>query len=199
MTETKSRAKRNSSDLTNYSKEKYTTSFSSNIFNTDINAVGSCPTTSNGNIKVNRKVNAPQFVPKFKELNSFERKIQQLKGSQTSLKSASLSEIPESSKSSQQRACSIGLYNHELVNSERRLKNLLTAKERYYASLVSANPITASSNQGQALFTNNTVTKMDNSRIVFDNKTSSDILKESLFTSKVFSIRVSKLNNNDIV
>ena len=112
-------SRNNDSDLKTYSKDKYAKSFSSNIFNRD--------EERNQNniqkIKVNRKQDL--FTPKFKEENSLQRKLKQLRGSLVS--NSSMTSIHSNKSNSK------GIYNKEITN--KRVDNYKTATERYYASL----------------------------------------------------------------
>lgn len=192
--------------VASYSKEKYSQNFSSNIFfTTPSNPVGS--TVNNGKIKVNRINKKPinEFKPKYKnnEINPLQRKMNQLQGSSSGILSTQNSStiIKNRKKSESNRntpTTSLGFYKKE---QERSFDfRGLTAKERYYASVSNSNTFNnkkvkeRSSSMQNIKFTNEKISRMDNSKVEFKND-SRQFLFDNLYSNKIFHNNVSYLSN----
>lgn len=179
---------RNKPDSLGYSKEKYSQSFQSNIFNVDLNKQSSL-NENNVGIRVNRIKNTEEFIPKFKAPTAFERKIEQLGGSNKTI-------TIENNRSS-----SLGAYKSEIVNTKRKLEKYTNAKDRFYASLAETVPFTSdqqinSSNSQKNIYKpgEKITTAYDKKRLNFENKTSKDVLKESLYSTRVFAVNNKKVS-----
>ncbi len=172
------------------SKEKYVKGFQSNIFFVN-------KEEQNNTIKVKRKEEPKQFIPKFKngEMKSIDRKIIQLGGDSkeiiynnqnlnkgSNVKNQLYKKVMEDNVTS-----SLGFYSKEQINYRKR-DNCSSAKERYYNSLTATNPIFLDYDTNKSFqkpsFTTDKISKYDDSKVEYK-KDSRTFLYDNLYSNRV--------------